>query len=81
MLGCPQTVAEPTKERRVLMEKLLLKPSEVADAISSSKSHVYQLLSEGVLPSVRYGRRSVRVPVQALRDWIARQSKGEVTAE
>ena len=63
------------------MEKLLLKPAEVADAIGSSKSHVYQLVNDGVLPSVRYGRRSVRVPADALRDWIARQAKGGATAE
>jgi excisionase family DNA binding protein len=54
------------------MEKLLLRPVEAAEAIGIGRSKVYELIARGDLPSVRIGA-SVRVPVDALRGWIARQ--------
>jgi excisionase family DNA binding protein len=54
------------------MEKLLLRPVEAAEAIGIGRSKVYELIARGDLPSVRIGA-SVRVPVDALRAWIARQ--------
>ena len=54
------------------MEKLLLRPVEAAEAIGISRSKIYELLASGELPSVRIGA-SVRVPVDALRAWIADQ--------
>jgi excisionase family DNA binding protein len=54
------------------MEKLLLRPVEAAEAIGISRSKIYELLASGELPSVRIGA-SVRVPVEALRAWIAEQ--------
>jgi excisionase family DNA binding protein len=58
--------------RRDLMERLLLRPVEAAEAIGISRSKIYELLASGDLPSVRIGA-SVRVPVEALRAWIAEQ--------
>jgi len=43
-----------------------------AEAIGISRSKIYELLASGELPSVRIGA-SVRVPVEALRAWIAEQ--------
>jgi excisionase family DNA binding protein len=54
------------------MERLLLRPVEAAEAIGVSRSKIYELLASGDLPSVRIGA-SVRVPVEALRAWIAEQ--------
>lgn len=54
------------------MDRLLLRPSEAAEAIGIGRSKVYELLASGELPSVRIGC-SVRVPVDALRAWIDRQ--------
>ena len=54
------------------MEKLLLKPTEAAEAIGLGRSKTYQLISSGAIPSVRIGK-SVRVPVVALRSWIEKQ--------
>jgi len=48
---------------------LLLRPDEVARALSVSRSAAYRLISEGQLPSVRLGK-SVRVPRLALERWI-----------
>jgi excisionase family DNA binding protein len=54
------------------MEKMLLRPVEAADAIGVGRSKMYELLASGELPSIRVGA-SVRVPVEELRAWIARQ--------
>lgn len=54
------------------MDRLLLRPIEAAEAIGIGRSKVYELLASGELPSIRIGS-SVRVPVDALRDWIARK--------
>jgi excisionase family DNA binding protein len=54
------------------VERLLLRPIEAAEAIGVGRSKIYELLASGELPSIRVGS-SVRVPVDALRAWIARQ--------
>ena len=52
------------------MEQLLLRPDEAAKSLSLGRTRIYQLLADGVLPAIRVGR-SVRVPADALRAWIA----------
>lgn len=51
---------------------LMLRPTEAADAIGVSRSKAYELIARGELPSVKVGG-CVRVPVDALRQWIDRQ--------
>jgi excisionase family DNA binding protein len=63
----------PQSKRRWHMEKLMLRPMEVAEAIGCGRSKIYALLAAGVLPSVRLGGRSVRVPARALREWVDKQ--------
>lgn len=55
------------------MEKLLLKPEEAGAALGLCRSKIYVLLADGTLPSIRVGR-SVRVPAEALRAWVDRQT-------
>ena len=62
------------------MDKLLLRPTEAADLIGVGRSKVYALLASGELPSIRIGG-SVRVPLDALRDWIANRLRLSVPAE
>ena len=59
------------------MDKLLLKPSEVSELTGVGKSKTYELIAAGVIPSVRIGR-SVRVPADQLRRWIADLQRPEV---
>jgi excisionase family DNA binding protein len=54
------------------MDRLLLRPIEAAEAIGIGRSKVYELLASGELPAIHIGG-SVRVPVDALREWISRQ--------
>jgi len=55
--------------------RLLLRPSEVADALALGRTTVYAMLQRGELPMVRIGS-AVRVPIDALRGWIERQTLG-----
>lgn len=48
----------------------LLRPAEVAELLGVSRSEVYKLLSLGRLPHVRLSERVVRVPEDALREFI-----------
>jgi excisionase family DNA binding protein len=53
-------------------DRLMLRPTEAADAIGVSRSKAYELIARGEIPSVKVGG-CVRVPVDALRQWIDRQ--------
>lgn len=54
---------------RMKMNKLLLRPSEAAEALSVSRSKLYELLASGELGSVRIGG-SRRIPVRELLAYI-----------
>lgn len=53
-------------------DRLMLRPVEAADAIGVSRSKVYELIAAGQIPSVKLAG-CVRVPVEALKQWIASQ--------
>jgi excisionase family DNA binding protein len=55
------------------MDRLLLRPAEVAETLGICRTKAYELISTGVIPSIRLGS-SVRVPTDLLRAWIAAQS-------
>lgn len=54
------------------MDRLLLRPVEVAEQLGIGRSKAYELIASGEIPSVKIGA-TVRVPVDALRDWVAKQ--------
>jgi prophage regulatory protein len=56
------------------MEKLLLRPEEVAQTLGIGRSRAYALLADGTLPSIRIGR-SLRVPGTALKAWIEQRER------
>jgi len=58
------------------MERLLLKPAEVADLLRIGRSLVYGMLATGELPSIRVGR-CIRVPSVLLEKWINDQQNGK----
>lgn len=53
-------------------ERLLLTVEEAARRLGIGRTLAWQLVRQGELPVVRLGR-CVRVPYQALQEWIARQ--------
>jgi len=56
-------------------QKLLLRVDEAAKLLSVSKVHLYGLIYKGVVPHVRLGGKSIRVPVRGLEQAIERLQK------
>ena len=56
------------------MDKLLLKIPEAANRVSLGKTKFYSLVQSGDIRSVRIGR-SVRIPADALREWIEKRAE------
>ena len=54
------------------MEKLLLKPSEVAQVLGIGRSLIYELIARKEIPSIRLGR-CIRVPSESLQRWLRDQ--------
>ena len=64
-----------SQETPLTMEgRLLLRPAEAFELLGLARSTGYDLLARGLLPSVRFGTRAVRVPVKALMSWIDQQT-------
>lgn len=53
--------------------RLLLRVDEAVTATGISRAKLWQMIGTGELPSVKIGR-SRRIPVDALRRWIAEQA-------
>lgn len=64
------------EEYKSKIEKMLLRPREVAEATGYSRSKTYALIASGDIPSMKVGR-SLRVPVDALRQWISQQTQAK----
>lgn len=73
------TLSSALKMRPMDTNKLLLRPTEAADAMGVSRSKAYVLISSGAIPSIRIGG-SVRVPIDALKAWIAAQTQEQAEA-
>jgi len=53
-------------------ERLLYRPWEVGELIGVSRAQAYALIAAKIIPSIKIGN-SIRVPADALREWIGRQ--------
>jgi excisionase family DNA binding protein len=63
----------PTHKSELDTERLL-RVVEVVTQLGMSRSKVYRLMQEHVLPTVRVGN-SVRVPMKALAQWISENTQ------
>lgn len=54
-------------------EPMVLRPAQVGEVLGVSRSKAYELISAGVIPSIRIGG-SVRVPLDSLKAWIEAQT-------
>lgn len=64
------------QRKAMIMDKLLLSPSEAAEALSIGRSKLYELLTAGQLESVRIGSCR-RIPLAAVMDYVQRLEAGE----
>lgn len=52
------------------VDAVLLRVEEAARVLSIGRSKTYAMIASGQLPSVQVGRRSLRVPADALHAWV-----------
>ncbi|MBU1701017.1 MAG: excisionase family DNA-binding protein [Candidatus Eisenbacteria bacterium] len=50
-------------------DKQLLRPADIAPLLGVTTGRVYQLIADGVIPSVRIGR-TLRIPREAWERWL-----------
>jgi excisionase family DNA binding protein len=62
------------RQTSTAVERTLLRPREIVQSTGLSRVTIYNLIASGELRSVRVGR-AIRVPVQALKEWIERKSR------
>jgi len=62
------------------MTRLLLTVPEAAEALAISRSKLYELIAAGLIRSVRIDG-SRRVPIEALRTYVAHLLDQEVTTD
>lgn len=55
-----------------MIERLMYRPVEAAEAIGISRSKIYELIASREIPSVEIGGVR-RVPIDALKAWAAKQ--------
>ncbi len=58
------------------MKKILLRPAEAADVLGVSRTKIYELISRGVVPSMRLDGL-IRVPLDRLNDWVDAQMQAQ----
>jgi excisionase family DNA binding protein len=68
----------PTSPPAPETETLLLTANDVARELRIGRTLAYQLIAAGELPAIKIGR-AVRVPRQALIEWVVARSCGEST--
>jgi len=61
------------KEIKQMAEKLLYRVSEAAEALSLSRSKVYEMINEGKIPACRMGG-VLRIPVAGLLALVEEQA-------
>lgn len=59
------------------IEKLTLKPSEVAEMLSISRNSIYELVRTKQIPSIRFGK-NIRIPRRALEHWIFENQSAQI---
>ena len=46
-------------------------PKDAAQILKIGKSKIYELIASGEIPSIRLGRRCLRIPAEALSTYLA----------
>ncbi|NSW83598.1 MAG: helix-turn-helix domain-containing protein [Syntrophothermus sp.] len=57
------------------MEPWLLRPADIQKLLGLSRTEVYRLVHRKDFPVIRFGK-AIRVPADALRDWLKQQAQG-----
>ena len=55
------------------MEQQYYSVTEVAKILGIGRSKAYELVASGEIPSIRFGERLLRVPLDGLNEWLKEQ--------
>lgn len=55
------------------MEQQYYSVTEVAKILGIGRSKAYELVASGEIPSIRFGERLLRVPLDGLNKWLKEQ--------
>jgi excisionase family DNA binding protein len=67
-----QNPIQLTSTSNPIHEQLLLRVGKAAELLDVSRSTMYALIHQGLVPAIRI-KNSIRVPVDRLKQWIAEQ--------
>jgi excisionase family DNA binding protein len=67
-----QSAISLTSQTNTTSDKLLLRVGHAAKLLDVSRSTLYSLIHQGLVPAKRIGN-SIRISVEDLRNWIASQ--------
>lgn len=57
-------------EKKEAQRDRYMTPAEVAETLSCTEQHVYNLIAQGFLLAIKIGSRALRISEQALREFI-----------
>ena len=58
-------------------ERLSYRPAEAARAIGVGRTTLYGLVRAKAIPFFRVNGKSIRIPIDGLREWVSRQTASE----
>jgi excisionase family DNA binding protein len=58
------------ERQMVQIEQIFFRPSEAALALGCSRTRIYELVHAGLLPHVRLGGTSIRIPKAAIQKLV-----------
>lgn len=61
-------------DRPTIIEKLAYSPDEAAEAIGVGRTHMFDLMRRGEIPSIKSGRRRL-ITVEALRAYLSAEGR------
>lgn len=56
------------------MEKLVFSTQEIANLLGISKSYAYEMVRQGIIPSMRLGKHKRLIPKEMFYNWLGEQS-------
>ena len=65
--------------KEIAPQRLLLRISEVAEALGIGRTKIYEMIATGELPTVRVGR-AVRISVTTLQKWVEQREQQNMPA-
>ncbi|MEC1778328.1 helix-turn-helix domain-containing protein [Schinkia azotoformans] len=54
-----------------MKQEMFYKVSAIIEMTGLSRSKVYQMITDGEIPAIRLGERTIRIPKEAFDNWLS----------